>query len=311
MSSPYKISRLCLTKENPKTNFILVNKINTDDDNDCNVILSMTNEIYIKEFDKILKINNINSITYDSENKTQNYNNKIEYTLKENLVVCDNENVEINNIVNTLESYMGNIKEKYELISKDPLTEPVPEPVIEPVIEPVTEPPVTDHVNTESVIEPVNTESVIEPVKRYRIKLKKPILLDLLENDTTSDIEDKIQYHLKLIASETNNIILIITKLVKFIDNFAIEGTIKKTIVISAIKKFLSDENNQWEEHQSDDGRTYWWNKITDISTWMNPNIADVDYVINTICPSLIDILISVDKRKIILRKKPSCCFVS
>ena len=296
MSSPYKISRLCLTKENPKTNFILVNKINTDDDNDCNVILSMTNEIYIKEFDKILKINNINSVTYDSETKTQIYNNKIEYTLTENLVVCDNENVEINNIVNTLESYMGNIKEKYELISKDP------EPVIEPVSEPVIDP----------VIEPV---TVIEPVKRYRIKLKKPVenkLLDLSENDTeTSDIEDKIQYHLKLIASETNNIILIITKLVKFIDNFAIEGAIKKTIVISAIKKFLSDENNHWEEHQSDDGRTYWWNKITDDSTWINPNIADVDYVINTICPSLIDILISVDKRKIILRKKPSCCFVS
>ena len=65
-------------KENPKTNFVLVNKINTDDDNDYNVILSMSNEIYIKEFDKILKINNINSVLYDSETKTQKYDNKIE-----------------------------------------------------------------------------------------------------------------------------------------------------------------------------------------------------------------------------------------
>jgi hypothetical protein len=62
------------------------------------------------------------------------------------------------------------------------------------------------------------------------------------------------------------------------------------------------------EEHQTEDGRTYWWNKITDDSTWSNPN---VDYIIDTICSPLIDILISVDKRKIVLRKKPSCCFVS
>ena len=300
MQSPYKISRLCLIKENPKTNFILVNKINTVDDNDYNVILSMTNEIYIKEFDKILKINNINSVLYDSETKTQNYDNKIEYTISDkndenvdkNNVDKNVENVEINIIVNTLDSYMSNIKHKYEIISKEP--------------------------------EPVVIEPVIEPVKRYRIKLKKPVenkLLNLLENDTQfysserSDIENKIQYHLKLITSETNNIIFIITKLVKFIDNFAIEGKIKKSIIISTIKNFLSDENNnQWEEHQTEDGRTYWWNKITDDSTWSNPNISqnsNIDYIINTICPSLIDILISVDKRKIVLRKKPSCCFVS
>jgi hypothetical protein len=47
-SSDYKILRFCLLKEEPKTNFILVNKINTVDDNDYNVILSMSNEIYIK-----------------------------------------------------------------------------------------------------------------------------------------------------------------------------------------------------------------------------------------------------------------------
>ena len=42
-SSDYKILRFCLLKEDPKTNFILVNKINTVDDNDYNVILSECN----------------------------------------------------------------------------------------------------------------------------------------------------------------------------------------------------------------------------------------------------------------------------
>ena len=49
----YKISRLCIIKENPKTNFSFVNKINIDDENDYNLILSMSNEIFIKEFNKI------------------------------------------------------------------------------------------------------------------------------------------------------------------------------------------------------------------------------------------------------------------
>jgi hypothetical protein len=273
-------------KENPKTNFVLVNKINTEDDNDYNVILSMSNEIYIKEFDKILKINNINSVVYDSETKTQNYDNKIEYTLTEKNV-------------------------KYE---------PVETPVVEtPVVEtPVVEIPVVEI--------PVVETPVVE--KKYRLKLSKKkseetTLLNLLENDSpqfsseTSVIEEKIQYHLELITSSTDNIIFIITKLVKFIDNFPIEGINKKNIIISVIKKFLSDENNskylqdnQWEKHQSDDGQTYWWNNITDVSTWTKPN-SNVDYIINTICSPLIDILISVDKRKIVLKKNPSCCFVS
>jgi hypothetical protein len=303
-------------KENPKTNFVLVNKINTEDDNDYNVILSMSNEIYIKEFDKILKINNINSVVYDSETKTKKYDNKIEYTLSEKNIEYtnnDNENVnenivEINNIVNTLESYMNNMKQRYlEPVESEPIpiieSEPIPIIESEPVVEPET--------IIEPIIEPI---PLVEPVveKKYRIKIKKP-------STEMSDIEYKIQYHLKLITTyaDANNIIDITTKLVKFIDNFPIEGSNKKNIIISVIKKFLSDENNskylqdnQWEKHQSDDGQTYWWNNITDVSTWTKPN-SNVDYIINTICSPLIDILISVDKRKIVLKKNPSCCFVS
>ena len=99
-------------------------------------------------------------------------------------------------------------------------------------------------------------------------------------------MEKKLYYHLKLITLSsldiTSNIIFIVTELMKFIDNFNLSGIDKKNIIISTIKKFLSDEN-----------------------------YSNTDYITNNICPELIDILISVDKRKIIIKKKPSCCFLS
>ena len=141
-----------------------------------------------------------------------------------------------------------------------------------------------------------------------------------------SDIEDKVYYHLKLITlsstDTSNNIVIIVTELVKFIDNFRIEGDNKKKIIISVIKKFLSEENNSkylpfdvcnhWEEYQTENGVTYWWNNVTDRSSWVKPEYQNVniDYIINTVCSKLIDILISVDKRKIIIKKK-SFCYVS
>ena len=32
-----------------------------------------------------------------------------------------------------------------------------------------------------------------------------------------------------------------------------------------------------------------------------------IDYIINNICPDLIDILVSVDKRKVVIKKKSKC----
>jgi hypothetical protein len=64
----------------------------------------------------------------------------------------------------------------------------------------------------------------------------------------------------------------------KFIDNFDIKGIDKKNIIISTIKKFLLDEN-----------------------------CSNIDYIIDNICPNLIDILVSVDKRKVVIKKKSKC----
>ena len=118
-NTEYRIQRLCISKENPNTNFSLINKISNIDDNDYNILLTMSNEIYIKEFNKILKINNINSVSYDYENKKQNYDNKIEYTIKEidenEVKISDevSEHIsEINNIVNNLVSHINIMKNK-------------------------------------------------------------------------------------------------------------------------------------------------------------------------------------------------------
>ena len=78
----------------------------------------------------------------------------------------------------------------------------------------------------------------------------------------------------------SSNIIFIITELMKFIDNYHIKGQDKKKVIVMTIKRYLEDENY--------------------------PNI---DYIVNTICPELIDILVNVDKRKITIKKRISCCF--
>ena len=97
-------------------------------------------------------------------------------------------------------------------------------------------------------------------------------------------IENKIYNHLKIILSSksinANNIIYIVTELMKFIEIFRIKGVDKKTIILATLRKFLTDE------------------KYTD---------EQIDFIIDIICKELIDILISIDKRKITIRKNFSC----
>jgi hypothetical protein len=97
-------------------------------------------------------------------------------------------------------------------------------------------------------------------------------------------IENKIYNHLKIIIStksiNSNNIVYILTELMKFIEIFKIKGVDKKTIILATLKKFLIDENYKEEE---------------------------IDFIINKICNEFIDILISIDKRKITIKKKFSC----
>lgn len=113
-------------------------------------------------------------------------------------------------------------------------------------------------------------------------------LLQLLDDDpyeNKTSLQKKLNYKLRLTTtmnniSPTKNIIFIITELMKYIDNFDLSGEDKKTMIISSIKSFLIDE------------------KI---------NEQDINFIVNTVCPELIDILISVDKRDITIKKQISC----
>ena len=123
-------------------------------------------------------------------------------------------------------------------------------------------------------------------IKQMHIEDK---LLQLLDDDdpyeNKTSLQKKINYKLRLTTvmnniSPTKNIIFIITELMKYIDNFDLSGEDKKTIIISSIKSFLIHE------------------KI---------NEQDINFIVNTVCPELIDILISVDKRDITIKKQEIC----
>jgi hypothetical protein len=106
-----------------------------------------------------------------------------------------------------------------------------------------------------------------------------PSQLELVNNDN-EDIEEKIYCHLKLISSGSNiknNITFIITQLIKFVETFKIPGVQKKTFIISAINKCLLEDNYDKDS---------------------------INFIINDLCPDMIDMLISVDKRKVSIKKK-------
>jgi len=132
----------------------------------------------------------------------------------------------------------------------------------------------------------------VKTTKVKKMNIEDKLLKLLNENDDQSDgnqisIQKKLNYQLRLSTamnniSPTKNIIFIVTELMKYIDNFDLKGDDKKKLIISSIKSFLISE------------------KVND---------ATVNFIINTVCPELIDILISVDKRSITIQKKISCFF--
>jgi len=124
-------------------------------------------------------------------------------------------------------------------------------------------------------------------VKQIKIEDKLIKLLKNSDDKHLDVIKEKLLYHLRLTITMNNisprkNIIFIITELIKFVDHFKITGKEKKSLIISSIAIFLETENFCKAEN---------------------------DFIVQIICPELIDILISIDKRKIKLRNKPLNCF--
>lgn len=97
-------------------------------------------------------------------------------------------------------------------------------------------------------------------------------------------IKNKLLYHLNLVTVSKRdidkNIVFMIAELIKFIDNYGIKGSEKKEIITKVLDAFLTEKkyNNR-------------------------------EYIINNVCPEIIDILILVDRRKIVLTRKRGCCF--
>ena len=423
--SNYKVIQLCFNKETPKSNFNLILKINPNNDYDFNMILTISNDIHVKEFDKILSTHNIISVIYNNNSNKYDFDTKISYTLSDKPLIIEDtyqRNKEIDNIISDLLSYMENFKNEMiikedemnlnednemnlneemkvkeeednemnleeednemnlneeikvkeydemnlneEMKVKDDEMKVKEDEEIKVKEENLKvkeydetnlndetkvkddemnlndEMKVKEHdemnlndemkvkeddemnLNDEMKVKEDEIVIIKEETKIIKPKIKiktpddekknffnkkKPIietkLLELLNDSKTNnflnktintnneknEIEDKILYHLKLITLSTmdisTNIILIVTELMKFIDNYNLKGIEKKNIILSTIGKFLEDENY--------------------------PN---KDYIINTICPELIDILVSVDKRKIMIRRNVSClssCFTS
>ena len=105
-------------------------------------------------------------------------------------------------------------------------------------------------------------------------------------NDDTQKKENQLLYHLKFLLSVgdvslSGNMIYIVTQMMKFVEKFNLNGDEKKKLILSTLEKYLYNVDLQLGEKH--------------------------DYILSTICPELIDILISVDSRKIKIRKQFKC----
>ena len=105
-------------------------------------------------------------------------------------------------------------------------------------------------------------------------------------NDDTQKKENQLLYHLKFLLSVgdvslSGNMIYLVTQMMKFVEKFNLNGDEKKKLILSTLEKYLYNVDLQLGEKH--------------------------DYILSTICPELIDILISVDSRKIKIRKQFKC----
>jgi len=127
----------------------------------------------------------------------------------------------------------------------------------------------------------VKNDPLIKSVTNNSIDIKT------IENiNDTNEKEKQLLYHLKFLLSIGNvslsgNMIYIITEMMKFVEKFSLNGEEKKELILSTLKKYIYN--------------------VEDF------HLTEQDYILTTICPELIDILISVDSRKIKIRKQFKC----
>ena len=138
----------------------------------------------------------------------------------------------------------------------------------------------------EKKIDNINPVEDKEKIDYLKDKYATQVNTDSTEEEKLAlNIAEDIYDHLKLIITDNpdmiyTNLTYVITELMKFVETFNMEGFDKKEFIIISIKRVLNE---------------------------MNISSSSTDIIIDKICPELIDILLLVDQRKIIIRKKLSC----
>ena len=320
----YKCFQLCFNKENPSTNFIMDMKINQLNYYDFNINLNLTYNLYLRELNKTLVTMYTITLKYDIDKKSHFFDIKVNYELEnteenkfikielkeaeEKKSISPQGKINVEELLNDLENLKNKIKyyEEDNEIKKEEVNE-IKKQVsdVSDVKKEVSD--VKNEVNgVKKDIKKEDVENyekfhanylcsnvdVVERPNKKKINIENK-LIDLLNDNTIvpsqlevinndiEDIEEKLYCHLKLISTTgkdiKNNITFIITQLIKFIENFNIPGVKKKELIISTIHKFLIEQNVDQES---------------------------INYIIDNLCPEMIEMLISVDKRKVSIKKK-------
>jgi hypothetical protein len=318
----YKCFQLCFNKKNPSTNFIMDMKINQLNYYDFNINLNLTYNLYLKELNKTLVTMYTITLNYDIDKKSHFFDIKVNYELEnkeENKFIkielkeaeekkgIPKINVEellndIENLKNKIKYYEEDNNVKYEIKKEDVSEVKKDVSDVKNEVKEVSE--VNNDIKKDIKKEDVenyekfhanylcSNVDVAERPNKKKINIENK-LIDLLNDNTIvpsqlevinndiEDIEEKLYCHLKLISTTgkdiKNNITFIITQLIKFIENFNIPGVKKKELIISTIHKFLIEQKVDQES---------------------------IDYIIDNLCPEMIEMLISVDKRKVSIKKK-------
>jgi len=133
----------------------------------------------------------------------------------------------------------------------------------------------------------ITQEIIVQNLKKDLEGIKNKKINDKVDNnvDNTLKIQLNILEHIKLLISDNpnmiyTNLIYIITELMKYVETINTEDFDKKSLIIKSIKMFLE---------------------------YQNLSSPETDMILETVCPELIDILLLVDKRKIVIKKKMNC----
>lgn len=312
----YKCFQLCFNKENPSTNFIMDMKINQLNYYDFNINLNLTYNLYLRELNKTLVTIYTITLNYDIDKKSHFFDIKVNYELEnteenkfikielkeaeEKKSISPQGKINVEELLNDLENLKNKIKYyeednvKYEIKKEEVSEVSVVSEVNDVKKEIKNEIKKEDVENYEKFHANYlcSNVDVVERPNKKKINIENK-LIDLLNDNTIvpsqlevinndiEDIEEKLYCHLKLISTTgkdiKNNITFIITQLIKFIENFNIPGAKKKALIISTIDKFLIEQKVDQES---------------------------IDYIIDNLCPEMIEMLISVDKRKVSIKKK-------